>query len=85
MCKATDTMRRLDDSEKNALLNLSDGPIQNQLHPACALKFMDLGLVELAQGRLARTPLGRRLTRMLSPHDTARAIEWHRRWHQCTH
>ena len=85
MCKATNAMKRLDDSEKCALLNLNDGPIQKQMHPAHALKFMDLGLVELTQGRLAHTPLGRRLARMLSTPGSTKTIAWHRNWHQYSH
>lgn len=60
MCKVSDAVCKLRQSELVSLEYIGSGPIRDRVPGHHAAKLLDLGLVEVSCGRLEHTPMGRR-------------------------
>ncbi len=60
MCKVSDAVCKLRQSEFVSLEYIGSGPIRGRVPGHHAAKLLELGLVEVSCGRLEHTPLGRR-------------------------
>ena len=63
MCKVSDAVCKLRQSELVSLEYIGSGPIRDRVPGHHAAKLLELGLVEVSCGRLEHTPLGRRTVR----------------------
>lgn len=63
MCKVSDAVGKLRQSEVESLAYIGTGPIRDRVPTSHAAKLIKLGLAEVSCGRLEQTPLGRRAAR----------------------
>lgn len=60
MCKVSDAVGKLRQSEVQSLAYIGTGPIRDRVPNHHASKLIELGLAEVSCGRLEHTPMGRR-------------------------